>query len=343
MNHVIEINKKHYLVRQQAQKILLLTFPALHPVQKYYINVTHSYLNPNTRELLVLYQNEITILRPAVVPLQFVNAQQAFIDWEPQGGILLANAIVLYGAHCIVFYSRGSLVEKAWEIDIVQDIECLKGTPSGDCLAMKVRTPDNSLFLWNTGDPSVKPSQEIILTQSILEWQFVSDHLLTILTHAELRLYRREGSGGQFNLYHFYQLATRTFAWVAVPASLPAARQSISTLLLLGRKGECAVVELSAVERRTEHSELREVGKVRLQYKEVNMRRVVAAWGEDGRLALACETKNHALFSFLLSSSLKIEVQNAFEDMLGAEINAVYCHEDSILARDRSRWKLFKL
>lgn len=179
---MIEINKKHYLVRQQAQKIVLLTFPALQQIQKYYINVTHSYLNADTKELLVLYQNEITILRPALVPLQFVNTQQSFIDWEPQGGILLSNAIVLYGTHSIVFYSRGSLVEKAWEIDIVQDIECLKSTPHGDCLAMKVRTPDNSLFLWNTGDPSVKPSQEIILTQSILEWEFVAEDLLTILT-----------------------------------------------------------------------------------------------------------------------------------------------------------------
>lgn len=92
--------------------------------------------------------------------------------------------MVLYGAHCIMFYSRGALLEKAWEIDIVQDIECLKSTPEGDCLAMKVRNPDNSLFLWNTGDPSVKPFQEIILTQSIVQWDFVSEDMLVILTHS---------------------------------------------------------------------------------------------------------------------------------------------------------------
>ena len=81
VNHVMEINGKHYLVRQQAQKILLLTFPALQTVQKFYINVSHSYLNAQTRELLVLYQNEVTILRPAVAPLQLVRGQQAFVDW----------------------------------------------------------------------------------------------------------------------------------------------------------------------------------------------------------------------------------------------------------------------
>lgn len=47
---------------------------------------------------------------------------------------------------------------------------------------MKVKSPDNSLFLWNTGDPSIKPFQEIILTQSIIEWNFVSQEILTILT-----------------------------------------------------------------------------------------------------------------------------------------------------------------
>jgi hypothetical protein len=57
MNHVICLNGKHYVVRQQAQKVLLLTFPALHLVQKYYINSSHSYLNPDTKELLLIHQN----------------------------------------------------------------------------------------------------------------------------------------------------------------------------------------------------------------------------------------------------------------------------------------------
>ena len=191
MNHVMELNGKHYVLRQQGQKILLLSFPALQLIHKYYITSSHSYLNPDTRELLVLHQNEVTVLRPGVAPLQLVRAMQAFIDWEPVGGILVGGAMVLYGPHCIVFYNRGSLVEKAWEIDIVQDIECLRCTPQGDCLAMKVRAPDNSLFLWNTADPSVKPTQEIILTQSIAEWHFVAEDILAILTTSEFRIYRR--------------------------------------------------------------------------------------------------------------------------------------------------------
>lgn len=73
------------------------------------------------------------------------------------------------------------------------------------------------------------------------------------------------------------------------------------------------------------------------------MRRVVAAWGEKGRLALVCETKNRALFTFLLSPSLRLELQHAYEDLLGTDINAVSCLNDAVLARDRSRWRLFKL
>lgn len=181
------------------------------------------------------------------MPLQFVVAHQSFIEWEPLGGILLANAIVLYGLHCIVFYNRSALVEKSWEIDIVQDIECIKSTPSGDCLAMKVISPDNSLLLWNTGDPSIKPSQEIILTQSIIAWEFVSAEVLTILTAQELRIYRRDAQTTQYNLYHFYQLAARTFAWASAGGAVSATKQSISTLILLGRQGECSIVELMGV------------------------------------------------------------------------------------------------
>lgn len=172
MNHVLQLNKKHYLIRRQPQKIVFLTFPNLQTIQKYYINATNSYLNKQTHELLVLYQNEMTILRPALIPLQFISTQQSFIDWQPNGGILLSNAIVLYGLHSIVFYNRSTLIEKSWQIDILQDIECIKSTPKGECLGMKVKNPDNSLFLWNTRDPSIKPAQEIILTQSIIEWEF---------------------------------------------------------------------------------------------------------------------------------------------------------------------------
>lgn len=48
MNHVIEINNKHYVIRQQNQKILLFTFPELVPIQKHYASVMFSYLNPDT-------------------------------------------------------------------------------------------------------------------------------------------------------------------------------------------------------------------------------------------------------------------------------------------------------
>jgi hypothetical protein len=46
------------------------------------------------------------------------------------------------------------------------------------------------------------------------------------------------------------------------------------------------------VEKRTEQSEVKEAGRLRLHYKDVSMRRIVAAWGEEGRLCLVCETKN---------------------------------------------------
>lgn len=49
MNHVIEINKNRYLIRQYLQKIEVLTFPYFHLVQKHYINASSSYLNRDTR------------------------------------------------------------------------------------------------------------------------------------------------------------------------------------------------------------------------------------------------------------------------------------------------------
>lgn len=73
------------------------------------------------------------------------------------------------------------------------------------------------------------------------------------------------------------------------------------------------------------------------------MRKVISAWGENGKLALVCETKNHSVFCFLLSSTLKIEYETAYEDLLGADINSAVCLRNTILARDRSRWKLFNL
>ena len=78
-----------------------------------------------------IYQQQISIIKPAISPLQLVNTQQNFIDWQPQGGILMATTIVLYAQHLIVFYNRGSLMEKTWQIEVKQDIEEVKGS-AGD-------------------------------------------------------------------------------------------------------------------------------------------------------------------------------------------------------------------
>lgn len=57
MNHLVEINDKRYVVRQYPQKLVLFTFPELVPIQKHYISISYSYLNPDTHEVLVIYQN----------------------------------------------------------------------------------------------------------------------------------------------------------------------------------------------------------------------------------------------------------------------------------------------
>jgi hypothetical protein len=62
---------------------------------------------------------------------------------------------------------------------------------------------------------SHKPTQEIILTQPILQWEFIRKDMLVILTADELRVYiRREGI---FSLYHFYLCSGRNFCWVDYP------------------------------------------------------------------------------------------------------------------------------
>lgn len=95
-------------------------------LHKCYLNTSFSYVNPSTREIMSIYNNEISILKPVVAPLQLAVTQQSFIDWQPSGGILLESSIVLYGCHGIVFYRRGALLEKAWQIDVLQDIEEIK-------------------------------------------------------------------------------------------------------------------------------------------------------------------------------------------------------------------------
>lgn len=118
MNHALSVNQQYYLLRHAQQKIILLTFPHLQPVHKYYANANYIYLHPTSPELLVLNKNEVTILKLMVSPLQLVSQQQSFVDWQPTGGILLQHHIVLFGLHGIVFYMRTSLMEKAWQISL---------------------------------------------------------------------------------------------------------------------------------------------------------------------------------------------------------------------------------
>jgi len=131
---------------------------------------------------MTIYQNEVTVLKIVVAPLQIATLQQSFIDWEPQGGILMQHQTVLYNQHRIVFYNRNTMLEKHWEVEVIQTIQNVKGCPGDQTVAMKVKDPGNSLFLWSMLEPSVKPAQEIILTEPILQWEFIRNDLLLILT-----------------------------------------------------------------------------------------------------------------------------------------------------------------
>lgn len=159
MNHLIEINSKKYVIRQQPQKLVLLSFPELKLLHKCYLNVSFSSLNARTKEVMSIFNNEITILKPVVTPLQLAVIQQSFIDWQPSGGILMENNVVLYGSHGIVFYARGNIMEKGWQIQVLQDIEEIKANTNEEIIGMKVKSPSNSLFLWRLSEPNVKPSQ----------------------------------------------------------------------------------------------------------------------------------------------------------------------------------------
>ena len=274
MNHVLEIRNRHYVVRQYQQKLILFTFPELVPISKFYINATHSHLNPHTHELLIIHRNEVTVLGVAITPLQLAIQQQSFIDWEPRGGVLMKSSIALFGDHCIAFYARGSLMQKLWEIDIVQEIESI-GVSQGDLvIGMKVRQPSNTLFLWNQNDPSPKPHQDIVLTQPIIQWQFIGENVLAILTAQELRIYYRN-STNQYNLYNYYLVEAGAFSWVGHYNPHHHHALSVNSVLHQGRQ-------------RTQLSALHRVGEVQLEYKGVNMKRVVATWGEEGKVSLVC-------------------------------------------------------
>ena len=114
MNHTLTLNNRHYLLRQEPNKLLLLSHPDVILLYKYYIISTFSITNPSSSEIMTIYQNEVTVLKIVVAPLQIVTVQQSFIDWSPQGGILMQHHTVLYNEHRIVFYNRSTMLEKHW-------------------------------------------------------------------------------------------------------------------------------------------------------------------------------------------------------------------------------------
>ena len=51
----------------------------------------------------------------------------------------MGTSIALYGDHSIAFYSRTNLMQKQWEIEILQEIESI-GVSQGDyVIGMKVK------------------------------------------------------------------------------------------------------------------------------------------------------------------------------------------------------------
>ena len=341
MNHVLSINKQHYLLRHAQQKILLLTFPHLHPVHKYYANANYTYLHPTSPELLVLNQNEVTILKVMVSPLQLVSQQQSFVDWQPTGGILLQHHIVLFGLHGIVFYLRSSLMEKAWQISLQQDIQELKCNTSEEVLVMKVKEAQNTLFIWRLGEPASKPAQEIILTQNILQFDFINESTLVILTSSELRVYVYDG---EFNLYDFYLVNAVSFSSIKTAASpVPPQKVSVSSIILINDQGVASLWELYGIEKRLLKSQSRRVGEFRLEFESMGVSKIIDVWGESDSLGLVCEGQQKQLFTFVISKDLKIAKRLAFEKQLGCAVQEAYVEDSLLLARDASIWKYFSI
>lgn len=54
---------------------------------------------------------------------------------------------------------------------------------------MKVKEQNNTLYLWNLGDISTKTSQEIVLHEPIIKWEFYLEDMLIIMTSSEIRAY----------------------------------------------------------------------------------------------------------------------------------------------------------
>ena len=113
---------------------------------------------------------------------------------------------------------------------------------------MKVKEAQNTLFIWRLGEPASKPAQEIILTQNILQFDFINESTLVILTSSELRVYVYDG---EFNLYDFYLVNAVSFSSIKTAASpVPLQKVSVSSIILINDQGVASLWELYGIEKR---------------------------------------------------------------------------------------------
>ena len=84
---------------------------------------------------------------------------------------------------------------------MVQEIEEIKYAQSENYIGMKVRERSNTLYLWDLGDISTKSSQEIVVFDDIVKWEFYLEDMLVVMTKSEIRTYFP--SDGLYNLQFF--------------------------------------------------------------------------------------------------------------------------------------------
>lgn len=248
MNHILHLHSQPFIVQQCKEKILLSSLPDFQVLHKLYAKITFTALNSSTFELLSVDRNTVTVFRLSLSPLKYLEHQQSFIDWEAQGGLILKAYIILYDKHSINFYMRGSspqaALEKAWEIDIVQEICSIKHNLNEETIGMTVRSPSHTIFLWNMNELNLKPTQEIILSAEILQWEFRGSRLLSVLTSQELLLFFM-AEDKTFTLQHFYQLkGFKTFCWLGPLHETTSDRRSVNSIALLSDKSDASLFEL---------------------------------------------------------------------------------------------------
>ena len=93
----------------------------------------------NKLEIIVIYKNVLTFLKLKCPPLRLIEYQQEYLDWEPAGGLSMANMVILYDKSTIAFYYRNPKLEKSWAIDVIQEIEEVKGSHDEKFIALKVK------------------------------------------------------------------------------------------------------------------------------------------------------------------------------------------------------------